>query len=170
MQEREERRSSDGGHLLVVRCDGPNAVPDPRCRFVRESSRRRRAAIGEDAAPSRWGPTRVGGKLPRQADESGGEMANYFWVTTRTIKPGSREQFEQAWRPAEFPPGLVRAYVLYAEDGDEVVGISIWDSADACEHYRDSDVEARREARMDPFVLEQRSSFYSGRELSIPGR
>jgi heme-degrading monooxygenase HmoA len=97
-------------------------------------------------------------------------MADYFWVTTRTIKPGSREQFEQAWRPAEFPPGLVRAYVLYAEDGDEVVGISIWDSADACEHYRDSDVEARREARMDPFVLEQRSRFYSGRELSIPGR
>jgi heme-degrading monooxygenase HmoA len=97
-------------------------------------------------------------------------MADYFWVTTRTIKPGSREQFEQAWRPAEFPPGLVRAYVLYAEDSDEVVGISIWDSAEACEHYRDSEVETRREARMDPFVLEQRSRFYSGRELSIPGR
>ena len=41
-------------------------------------------------------------------------MDNYFWVTTRTIKPGAREQFEQAWRPAEFPPGLVGAYVLYA--------------------------------------------------------
>jgi heme-degrading monooxygenase HmoA len=140
------------------------------CRFARESSRRGRSAIGEDAALSRWVPTGVGGKLPRQADESGGEMADYFWVTTRTIKPGAREQFEQAWRPAEFPPGLVRAYVLYAEDGDEVVGISIWDSAEACEHYRDSDVEARREARMDPFVLEQRSRFYIGRELSIPGR
>ena len=97
-------------------------------------------------------------------------MAYYFWVTTRTIKPGSREQFEQAWRPAEFPRGLVRAYVLYAEDSDEVVGISIWDSDEACERYRDSDVEARREAQMDPFVLEERSRFYTGRELGVPGR
>jgi heme-degrading monooxygenase HmoA len=97
-------------------------------------------------------------------------MADYFWVTTRTIKPGSRDQFEESWRPAEFPPGLARAYVLYAEDSDEVVGISIWDSAEACERYRDSDVEALREARMDPFVVEERSRFYTGRELSVPGR
>ena len=97
-------------------------------------------------------------------------MAFYFWVTTRTIKPGSREQFEQAWRPSEFPPGLLRAYVMFAEDSDEVVGISIWDSAEACERYRDSDVEARRRAVMDPLVLEERSSFYIGRELGIPGR
>ena len=97
-------------------------------------------------------------------------MDNYFWVTTRTIKPGSRKQFEQSWRPAEFPPGLIGAYVLFAEEGDEVVGISIWDSAEACHRYRDSDVEARREAAMDRFVLEARSSFYVGRELSVPGR
>jgi heme-degrading monooxygenase HmoA len=97
-------------------------------------------------------------------------MDYYFWVTTRTIKPGSREQFEQSWRPAEFPRGLVGAYVLYAEDGDEVVGISIWDSAEACHRYGDSDVEVRRQAVMDPFVLEERSSFYTGRQLSVPGR
>jgi heme-degrading monooxygenase HmoA len=94
-----------------------------------------------------------------------------FWVTTRTIKPGLREQqFEQSWRPAEFPPGLVGAYVLHAEDGDEVVGISIWGSAEACHRYRDSDIEARRQAVMDPLVLEERSTFYTGRELAIPGR
>jgi heme-degrading monooxygenase HmoA len=97
-------------------------------------------------------------------------MDNHFWVTTRTIKPAAREQFEHAWRPAEFPPGLVGAYVLYADDGDEVVGISIWDSAEACHHYRDSDVEARRQALIDPFVLEERSRFYTGRELGVPGR
>ena len=97
-------------------------------------------------------------------------MDNYFWVTSRKIKPDSREQFEQAWRPSEFPTGLTKAYVLYAEEGDEVVGISIWDSAEACHRYRDSDLEARREAAMDPFVLEERSSFYTGRELGIPGR
>ena len=97
-------------------------------------------------------------------------MDNYFWLTTRTIKPGSREQFEQSWRPAEVRPGLIGAYVLFAEEGDEVVGISIWDSAEACHRYRDSDVEARREAAMDRFVLEARSSFYIGRELSVPRR
>lgn len=77
-------------------------------------------------------------------------MDYYFWVTTRKINPGSREQFEQSWRPAEFPPGLVGAYVLYAEDGDEVLGISIWDSAEACRRYGDSEVETRRRAAMDP--------------------
>jgi heme-degrading monooxygenase HmoA len=96
-------------------------------------------------------------------------MDNYVWVTTRTNKPGAREHFEHAWRPAEFPPGLVGAYVLYADDGDEVVGISIWDSAEACHRYRDSDVEARRRALMDPFVLEERSRFYTGRELASRG-
>jgi heme-degrading monooxygenase HmoA len=97
-------------------------------------------------------------------------MDYYFWVSTRRIKADAREQFEQSWRPAEFPDGLVAAYVLYAEQGDDVVGISIWESADACERYRQSDVEARRQEAMDPFVVEERSSFYTGRELGIPGR
>ena len=57
-------------------------------------------------------------------------MDYYFWVSTRRIKPDTREQFEQAWRPDEFPDGLVGAYVLYAEGGDDVVGISIWDPAE----------------------------------------
>jgi heme-degrading monooxygenase HmoA len=95
-------------------------------------------------------------------------MDYYFWVTTRKIKSGSREQFEQSWRPAEFPPGLEGAYVLYAEDGDDVVGISIWDSAEACRRYGDSEVETRRRAAMDPYVLEERSNFYIGRQLGIP--
>jgi heme-degrading monooxygenase HmoA len=97
-------------------------------------------------------------------------MDYYFWVSTRRIKPDAREQFEQSWRPDEFPDGLVGAYVLYAEEGDDVVGISIWDSAEACERYRRSDVEARRGEAMGPFVLEARSSFCTGRELGIPGR
>jgi heme-degrading monooxygenase HmoA len=77
-------------------------------------------------------------------------MDRYFWVSTRRIKPDTREQFEQSWRPAEFPDGLVGAYVLHAEEGDDVVGISIWDSAEACERYRRSDVEARRREAMEP--------------------
>jgi hypothetical protein len=91
-------------------------------------------------------------------------------VTTRTIKPGSREQFEQSWRPAEFPPGLVGAYVLYAEDGDDVVGISIWAPR------RRAIATATRTSRPGakrswiPSCLEERSTFYTGRELAIPGR
>jgi hypothetical protein len=46
----------------------------------------------------------------------------------------------------------------------------IWDSAEACHRFRDSDVEARRRATMDPFVLKERSNFYTGRELGVPGR
>src|SRR5918994_6076041 len=95
-------------------------------------------------------------------------MDRYFWVSTRRLKPDTREQFEQSWRPAEFPDGLVGAYVLYAEQGDDVVGISIWDSAEACDRYRRSDVEARRQEAMGPFLLEEHSSFYTGRELGIP--
>jgi heme-degrading monooxygenase HmoA len=97
-------------------------------------------------------------------------MEYYFWVSTREIKPGSREQFEQSWRPSSFPRGLVGAYVLYAEEGNQIVGISIWDSVEACHRFRDSDVEARRQAAMDPFVLEEPSSFYTGRALDVPGR
>jgi heme-degrading monooxygenase HmoA len=95
-------------------------------------------------------------------------MEYYVWTTTRRIKPEARDEFERAWRPAEFPSGLLRAYVLYAEDGDEVVGVSIWDSRESCERYRGSDVEARRREAMAPFVLEERSSTYVGRELAIP--
>ena len=97
-------------------------------------------------------------------------MDRYFWVSTRRIKPDSRVRFEQSWRPAEFPDGLVGAYVLYAEEGDEVVGLSIWDSAEACDRYRRSNVEARRREAMGQFVLEERWSFYTGRELGIRGR
>ena len=97
-------------------------------------------------------------------------MERYFWVSTRRIRPDTREQFEQSWRPAEFPDGLVGAYGLYGVGGDEVVGISIWNSAEACDRYRRSDVEARRREAMDPLVVEERSSFYTGRELGIPGR
>ena len=97
-------------------------------------------------------------------------MDYYFWITTRKIKPGTREEFEQSWRPAEFPSGLTAAYVLYGEQGDEVVGIAIWESAEACDSYRESDVEAQRREAMAPFVLEEQSSFYTGRELGIPRR
>jgi heme-degrading monooxygenase HmoA len=92
----------------------------------------------------------------------------YVWITTRTLEPGAREQFSKAWRPAEFPPGMLRSYELYSADGSEVVGISVWDSPESREAYRLSDVETERRKAMAPYVIGERSGFYTGRELKIP--
>ena len=92
------------------------------------------------------------------------------WITTRTLKPGAREEFSRSWRPREFPPGMLRAYECYSADGTEVVGVSIWDSPESRERYRLSEVENERRAAMAPYVLEERSGFYVGRELKIPDR
>ncbi len=94
----------------------------------------------------------------------------HVWITTRRLRPGSREEFSRSWRPAEFPAGMLRAYELYSPDETEVDGISIWDSAESRERYRLSEVESARRQAMAPYVLEERSGFYSGRELRIPDR
>src|SRR4029453_2293224 len=95
---------------------------------------------------------------------------SYVWITTRRLKPGSREEVRRAWRPREFPEGMVRAYECSAPDGNEVVGISIWDSPESRDRFRLSEVEAERREAMAPFVIEESSGFYVGRELKIPER
>jgi len=92
----------------------------------------------------------------------------YVWVTTRKLKPGSRDEFSNAWKPSDFPRGMLRAYELVSPDGNEVVGISVWDSVESRDEYRKSDVESERRAAMAPYVLEEHSGFYLGRELRIP--
>jgi heme-degrading monooxygenase HmoA len=92
----------------------------------------------------------------------------YVWITTRKLRPGSREEFSRAWRPSEFPEGMLRAYELYSPDGNEVVGISIWETAESRDQYRTSEVESARRRAMAPHVLEETSGFYLGRELRIP--
>ena len=92
------------------------------------------------------------------------------WITTRRLKPGTtREEFSRAWRPGTFPEGMLRAYECWTDDGNEVVGISFWESAEARERYRLSDVESERRRAMAPFVVEETSGAYSVRELKIPG-
>jgi heme-degrading monooxygenase HmoA len=96
---------------------------------------------------------------------------SYVWITTRRLKPGTtREQFSQAWRPQEFPEGMLRAYECYSPDGNEVVGISIWDSAESRDRFRRSEIEAERRQAMSPYLMEESSGFYIGRELRIPER
>jgi len=94
----------------------------------------------------------------------------FVWITTRRLKPGTREEFARASRPGEYPEGMLRAYELYSADGNEVVGISIWDSPESRERFRLSEGEAERRRAMAPFVLEESSGFYVGRELKIPER
>ena len=97
-------------------------------------------------------------------------MEQYVWITIRRIKPGTYDEFSQAWRPTEFPQGMLRAFEYFAPDRHEVVGLSIWDSPESRERYRLSDVEAERRRVMAPYVLEEQSGFYLGRELGMPGR
>lgn len=92
----------------------------------------------------------------------------YVWITTRKLKPGAREEFSRSWRPSAFPEGMLRAYELYSPDGNEVVGVSVWDSAESRDAYRRSQVESERRQAMAPYVLEEVSGFYVGRELKIP--
>ena len=94
----------------------------------------------------------------------------YVWITTRRLRPATRDEFSRAWRPSEFPEGMLRAYECYSPDGNEVVGISIWDSAESRERFRLSEVESNRRQAMAPFLIDERSGFYLGRELKIPER
>jgi hypothetical protein len=94
----------------------------------------------------------------------------YVWITTRRLRPGSREEFSRAWKPSEIPDGMLRAYECYSEDGNEVVGISIWDAPESRDRYRLSVAEKERRQAMAPFVVDETSGFYIGRELKIPRR
>ena len=96
------------------------------------------------------------------------EDSYVVWISTRRIKSGSYDEFRRAWRPKEFPEGMLRAYECFAEDRSEVVGVSIWDSLASRDRYRLSDVEAERQRAMAPFVEAESSGVYSGRELRMP--
>ncbi|MGW0391752.1 antibiotic biosynthesis monooxygenase [Streptomyces sp. NPDC003042] len=95
---------------------------------------------------------------------------HFVWVTTRRIKAGTLEEFERAWRPSSLPEGMRRAYAYWSEDGQEITGVSLWDSRQACDAWRSSDVEKRRREAMAPYVVEERESFHRGGELTLPAR
>jgi len=96
-------------------------------------------------------------------------MEEYFvWMTTRWIRAGTLADFERAWRPAPYPQGMRRAYAYWSEDGQEVVGVSFWDSKESCDAWRASEAEARRREAMARYIVEEREVFYRGRELALP--
>ncbi|WP_329112884.1 antibiotic biosynthesis monooxygenase family protein [Streptomyces sp. NBC_01353] len=95
---------------------------------------------------------------------------HFVWVTTRRIKPGTLEEFERAWRPGFSPDGLRRALAYWSEDGQEITGVSFWDSQEACDAWRSSDAERERREVMAPYVVQETEGFYRGGELSLPAR
>jgi heme-degrading monooxygenase HmoA len=97
-------------------------------------------------------------------------MEYFVWMTTRKIRAGALDDFEGVWRPSPYPEGLARAYAYWSEDGQEIVGVSFWDSKESCDAWRNSDAENQRRLAMEPYVLEAEEAFYRGRELGIPGR
>ena len=72
--------------------------------------------------------------------------------------------------PRPYPEGLARAYAYWSEDGQEIIGVSFWDSKESCDAWRASEAEERRREAMAPYVLDAQEAFYRGRELGIPGR
>jgi heme-degrading monooxygenase HmoA len=103
---------------------------------------------------------------PKEEEMSGDQFV--VWITTRTIKPGSYDEFRSAWRPREFPEGMLRAYECFSADRNEVVGVSVWDSYESRERYRSSQIEAERREAMAAFIEAESSGLYLGRELHIP--
>jgi heme-degrading monooxygenase HmoA len=97
-------------------------------------------------------------------------MEYFVWMTTRKIRAGALDDFEHVWQPRPYPEGLARAYAYWSEDGQEIIGVSFWDSKESCDAWRDSEPENRRREAMAPYVLEAEEAFYRGRELGIPGR
>jgi heme-degrading monooxygenase HmoA len=95
---------------------------------------------------------------------------NFVWMTTRRIKPGTLADFERAWRLERHPDGMLHAYAFWSEDGQEIIGVSSWDSRESCDAWRASLGEAHRRTAMAPYVLSEQEGFYRGRELIVPAR
>ena len=96
------------------------------------------------------------------------EGRDVVWITTRRIKEGAYDDFREAWRPKDFPDGMLTAYECFSDERDVIVGFSTWSSTESLDAYRASDVEADRRRAMEPFVEDESSEQYAGRALEIP--
>jgi hypothetical protein len=72
-------------------------------------------------------------------------------LTARRLKPGSWEQFRNAWDPGEQkPPGLQRAYhVRNIRDEDEVISFGIFDMTKDQYHQWREEADSSENARVD---------------------
>jgi len=77
----------------------------------------------------------------------------YLWLTSRTIKPDRLDDFKEAWAPKRRPKGLITAYLCVSDkDANELIGISVWRSREACQDYMHSSKEKERRSAMRPLI------------------
>lgn len=103
----------------------------------------------------------------------------YCLLTVRQIKPGTYEQFREAWEPARYPPPFVKAYLLRnMEDPDEVTSFGFFDvdTAEEVEEMRDNpefmQIELDRMSRISQFevAVKVNSIYEVAEEVVPPGR
>lgn len=100
-------------------------------------------------------------------------------LTVRQIKPGTYEQFREAWEPSSYPEPFVKAYVLRnMEDPDEVTSFGFFDvdTAEEVEAMRDNPefmkIEMDRMSRIAEFemAVKVNSIYEVAEEVVPPGR
>lgn len=84
-------------------------------------------------------------------------MATWSVLTGRKLKPGSYDDWREAWQSEAMPPG-VKAYILRkVSDPDEVIAFGFFEGTmDELEALRpDAATEGARQARMAPHIESQ---------------
>ncbi len=94
-------------------------------------------------------------------------MDYYVWITYRRIRPGSREEFERSWEPADFPGGLLRADAWYSDDGEEIVGVSFWESREAIRAFAGDDIDVARFYPKDERFLVEREETCTHYDVAV---
>ena len=81
-------------------------------------------------------------------------MAKWVALTARKLKPGSYDDWRQAWESGDTPEG-VKAYICRnVRDPDEIVAFGILETSDEeLQHLQPTpDTEEARKAAMAPYI------------------
>lgn len=98
------------------------------------------------------------------------EDRSYVWLTARRIKPGMMQQFKDAWSPGpsaarEDPySGSRRTYFFQdASDENRMIGLGIFVSKEAYDHFAAAAIEDDRRFLMSQYVeeVEEERFFWS---------
>jgi hypothetical protein len=87
----------------------------------------------------------------------GGGMATYCALTVRKLKPGSYDQWREAWWPEseteEMPEGGEVFIVRNLKDPDEVIAFGIFEGdLEEMQKMMDPEVEKKRQEGMAPYI------------------
>lgn len=97
----------------------------------------------------------------------------FMWITARTIHAGKEEEFKLAWQAFMEdgkPPGLLQvSYAVQVDDPRRVLGISVWESREACDAYRSSQGESERWSKLQKLVQSvDFSNYFDAEEVDLP--